>query len=670
MMSQQGARRPMKRILIANRGEIALRVMRTAHAMGFETVAVYSEPDARAPHVHAATYAVALGGQSAAESYLDVEKILDACERSGADSVHPGYGFLSERSSFARALSERGITFIGPPVGAIEAMGSKSESKRLMLEAGVPCVPGYHGEDQTLSRFASEAGRIGYPVMVKASAGGGGKGMRLVYEPAKLEEALRAAASEARNAFGDETLLLEKAIVGPRHIEIQIFADTHGNVIHLGERDCSVQRRHQKVIEEAPGVGVSDVLRQKMGDAAVAAARSIDYVGAGTVEFLLLPDGETFYFLEINTRLQVEHPVTEMITGYDLVRWQLLVAQGDVLPQTQGDVRWRGHAVEVRLYAEDPYDGFLPQSGRLGTWQLPSSKNVRVDSGVRAGQEISPFYDPMLAKLIVWGETREEALRGLTRALEQSVVLGTRTNTGFLLDCLRHKDFVAGGVSTDFIREAFPELTCSALTIQQWAMSAAVWATLEADARSASWGAHQGWASSGERRDLMCLAEHDEVRDVEVVWGARGVCAVEVWGEDGEDVQSVLLELERCGEYRWRIICDGVMCEIAAVCGGAAELWCVQSGRVWRVSDRYKVVQRADEQSDGMVRAPMTGKVLSVRVEEGDAVVAGELLVVLEAMKMEHELVAPVAGVIAQVSVVEGEQVQGQTILCEIEVDA
>jgi geranyl-CoA carboxylase alpha subunit len=393
------------KILIANRGEIACRVARTAHALGYRTVAVFSDADAGAPHVLACDEAVALGGSLVGESYLAVEKLLSAARASGADAVHPGYGFLSENAGFAQACADAGLVFIGPPPSAIDAMGNKAAAKRRMIEAGVPCVPGYQGADQSDATLIAEATKIGLPVMVKAAAGGGGRGMRLVHDSGELAEAIVGARNEAQNAFGSGELILEKAVIDARHVEIQVFADAYGNVIHLGERDCSVQRRHQKVIEEAPSPAVYGALRQRMGAAAVAAARAIGYRGAGTVEFLLGADG-AFYFLEMNTRLQVEHPVTEMITGQDLVAWQLRVAAGEKLPLSQDDVQLDGHAIEVRLYAEDPYAGFLPQTGTVAAWRPAEGPGLRTDHGMRDGQAISAFYDPMIAKVIAHGATR------------------------------------------------------------------------------------------------------------------------------------------------------------------------------------------------------------------------------------------------------------------------
>ncbi len=442
------------KILVANRGEIAWRIMRTAKAMGYRTVAVYSDADKDAPHVAFADEAVRIGPPLVGESYLSIDRILEAAHKSGADAVHPGYGFLSENEAFAAACEKAGLVFIGPPPAAIAAMGNKAAAKRRMIDAGVPCVPGYQGADQSDANLEKEARKIGLPVMVKAAAGGGGRGMRLVEREADLQEAIRTARTEAESAFGSGELILEKAVIDARHVEIQVFADAHGNVIHLGERDCSVQRRHQKVIEEAPSPAVNADLRGRMGAAAVAVARAIDYRGAGTVEFLLGADG-AFYFLEMNTRLQVEHPVTEAITGQDLVAWQLKVASGEKLPLTQAQVKFSGHAIEVRLYAEDAYAGFLPQTGRIDVWRPASGPGIRVDHGMKAGLAISPFYDPMIAKVIAHGGTREEARLRLIHALRKTVVLGPTTNRHFLIRLLEHPEFVAGRATTAFIGKHF-----------------------------------------------------------------------------------------------------------------------------------------------------------------------------------------------------------------------
>ncbi|WP_300296935.1 acetyl/propionyl/methylcrotonyl-CoA carboxylase subunit alpha, partial [Ferrovibrio sp.] len=511
--------KPFDTILIANRGEIACRVIRSARALGYRTVAVYSEADAGAPHTLLADRAICIGPAEAKQSYLSIAAIIDAARRTGAQAVHPGYGFLSENEAFAQACADAGLVFIGPPASAIAAMGNKAAAKRRMIDAKVPCVPGYQGPStdsgQSDAVLLHEAERIGLPVMVKAAAGGGGRGMRLVRQHAELLPAIQSARSEAENAFGSPELILEKAVVDGRHVEIQVFADAHGNVIHLGERDCSVQRRHQKVIEEAPSPAVTAELRAQMGAAAVAAAKAIGYVGAGTVEFLLDGNGRDFYFLEMNTRLQVEHPVTEMITGLDLVALQIRVAAGDRLPLAQSDVRLNGHAIEVRLYAEAPHKGFLPQSGLLALWQPLVGEGIRVDHGLHeSGQVISPFYDPMIAKIIVHGATREEARRRLIVALERCVALGIETNRGFLIDLLRHADFAAGRATTRFIPQHFETPAAPVADDTLLNMAALLW--FERAAASCGHDPATGWSSTG-RLGSPVLLQHGEAKAKRVV---------------------------------------------------------------------------------------------------------------------------------------------------------
>ncbi|HRG97570.1 MAG TPA: acetyl-CoA carboxylase biotin carboxylase subunit, partial [Polyangiaceae bacterium] len=491
----------LSKVLVANRGEIAARVIRTCRRLGVRTVAVYSDADRGAPHVLAADEAVHIGPSPARESYLVAEKLLAAARATVADAVHPGYGFLSENEEFSRACAEAGILFVGPRPEAVRLMGNKRQAKLRMLAAGVPCIPGYEGEDQSDEALAREALRIGLPVMVKAAAGGGGRGMRLVTAPEALAEAIRSARSEAENAFGSGELILEKAVVSARHVEIQVFADAHGNVVHLGERDCSVQRRHQKIVEECPSPAVSPALRQAMGEVAVAAARAIDYLGAGTIEFLLAPTGE-FYFMEMNTRLQVEHPVTELVTGTDLVAWQLAVAAGEPLPLSQAAIDWRGHAIEVRLCAEDPAREFMPQTGRIVALELPEGEGVRVDHGLAQGREVSPFYDSMVGKLIAHGATREDARRRLVAALERLALLGVVTNKELLLHVLRHPAFASGEYDTGFVPAHLPSATLAGLgapTDRQLAVAAAALFHADAEAlRLASDLSSElvGWSSS------------------------------------------------------------------------------------------------------------------------------------------------------------------------------
>ena len=447
----------IKSILVANRGEIACRIIHTAKEQGLKAFAVYSSADINAPHVKMADDAFLIGSGPVNESYLNSEKVIEAAKSLQADAIHPGYGFLSENAAFAREVEAQGITFIGPPADAIDAMGNKAEAKRLMLKANVPCVPGYQGTDQSTSTLIKEANQIGYPVMVKAAAGGGGRGMRLVHSEKGIKDSINLARSEALSAFGSDELIIEKAVQNPRHVEVQIFGDKHGNIIHLGERDCSVQRRHQKVVEESPCPVMTKQLRHKMGEAAINAAKAVSYYGAGTVEFLLDENLTDFYFLEMNTRLQVEHPVTELVTGLDLVALQISVANGEPLPYSQQDIQLKGHAIEVRLYAEDPENDYMPTVGSIDLWEPAKGKDVRVDCGIDSHSEVSPFYDAMLAKIIAHGETREVARNKLVNAVSSSVLLGLTTNTKFLVDVLELPKFIEGQASTALLAEAFPK---------------------------------------------------------------------------------------------------------------------------------------------------------------------------------------------------------------------
>ncbi|MGE0153769.1 MAG: acetyl-CoA carboxylase biotin carboxylase subunit [Reyranellaceae bacterium] len=648
-----------RKILIANRGEIACRVIRTAKAMGYRTVAVHSPADAGAPHVALADQAVQIGGNLVGESYLKIELILDAAKRTGADAIHPGYGFLSENEGFAEACAKAGIVFIGPPASAIAAMGNKRQAKLRMIEAGVPCVPGYEGADQSDANLLAEAKRIGLPIMVKAAAGGGGRGMRLVTQEGEIAEAIKAARSEAQNAFGSGELILERAVVDARHVEIQVFADGHGNVIHLGERDCSIQRRHQKIVEESPSPAVDAELRARMGEAAVTAARSISYRGAGTVEFLLGGD-KRFYFLEMNTRLQVEHPVTEMITGQDLVAWQLIVAAGGKLPLSQDQVTLKGHAIEVRLYAEDAYGGFLPQTGTIGAWQPPAGEGVRVDHGIRAGQTISSFYDPMIAKLIAWGADREEARRRLVNAVEDCVVLGPTTNKHFLARVLEHPLFASGGATTAFIGQAFPDkaLARPLPSPQAWALAAAAIYERNGsvpralrDFRNSNTGGNPLRLVCGEAKQLLHVVANG--RDFEVAVG-EATHRITVLGHAG-----VVL--------RYGI--DGV--QQSAHCLFDGELLHLDMPGFAGVFEDQTLTAsaKAAAAGDGRLLAPMDGRIVSVNAAAGARVERGQTLVVLEAMKMQHQIKANVAGTIETVAIKEGDQVSGRALLVLVRPD-
>jgi len=627
-------------ILVANRGEIACRVLRTARDLGYRTVAVHTAADSGAPHVAAADRAVTLG--AAPNAYLSIEAVLAAARATGADAVHPGYGFLSENPAFAEACAAAGIAFIGPPPAAMRAMGGKAPAKALMRAAGVPVVPGYDGEDQSDGRLVAEAEAIGFPVMVKASAGGGGRGMRLVAKAADLPGALASARAEALAGFGDDRLLLEKAVMRPRHVEIQVMADSHGHAVHLGERDCSVQRRHQKVIEEAPAVPAA--LRDAMGASAVRAALAVGYVGAGTVEFLLDGEGK-YYFLEMNTRLQVEHPVTEAITGLDLVALQIAMAEGGVLPFAQDALRLAGHAIEVRLCAEDTGNDFLPATGRLIAFE--PADGVRTDSGVVAGSQVTPHYDSLLAKVIAHGATREEARQKLVAALRRMVVLGVTTNRDFLIRALDHPDFVSGPPSTAFIAEVGSDLSGAApANDDDLAIAAALLAGAGDESPSPAWRATTlSLEVGGAGRALTVRREGGD----HLVGGLATPRRVAIAG-DGV-------------RHRCRI--DNVERAVAAATDGAT-LW-LDSGRILAVTDMtYAPPRRAEAGGDGRVLAPMTGTVARLMVAPGDRVRRGAVIAVLEAMKMEHNVVAAIDGTVDGVLVAAGQQVSARKVLATI----
>ncbi|TNC13015.1 acetyl-CoA carboxylase biotin carboxylase subunit [Methylobacterium terricola] len=643
-------------VLIANRGEIACRIIRTARALGYRTVAVYSEADADARHVRLADLAVPIGPASASASYLDIGAVLAAAEQAGADAIHPGYGFLSENGDFAEACERAGIVFIGPTPGAIRAMGNKAAAKRLMIAASVPCVPGYQGADQSDAALMEAADRIGLPIMVKAAAGGGGRGMRLVHEWADLAAALAGARSEATSAFGSGELILEKAVIDARHVEIQVFADSHGNVVHLGERDCSIQRRHQKVVEEAPSPAVDPALRARMGAAAVEAARAIDYRGAGTVEFLLAASGE-FYFLEMNTRLQVEHPVTELVTGLDLVEWQLRVANGESLPRRQDEIVLRGHAIEVRLYAEDPYDGFLPQTGTILEWRPAEGAGRRVDHGLRVGQAIGTFYDPMLAKVIATGATREESRRRLVRALDETCLLGVTTNRHFLARVLDHPEFREGSATTAFlVRHADDFATGPEPSRAILALAAILLRTrgqrdetLTAD-----------WSSTGAGHAPSRLRVGG--RNVDLVLGREPDGSWRV--RQGEGETSLAVEIEN-GSARFLV--DGVVRQ-ARFAFDAAERLHLDGDGLYLVAEETLLhrTSEADRSDSGRVLAPMSGVVTDVLARVGDRVSKGDPILVLEAMKMQLRVVAQSDGDIATLSVKRGDQVSIRQLLATL----
>ncbi len=666
-----------KKILIANRGEIACRIIATARRLGIATVAVYSEADANARHVRLADEAVAIGPAPARESYLVAERILEAARQTGAEAIHPGYGFLSENDSFAEACGRAGIVFIGPPAEAIRAMGLKAASKALMAQAGVPLTPGYHGDNQDADFLAAQAAEIGYPVLIKASAGGGGKGMRRVDAAAEFAAALASCKREAINAFGDDDVLIEKYILQPRHIEIQVFGDTQGNCVYLFERDCSVQRRHQKVLEEAPAPGMTPERRAAMGKAAVDAARAVGYVGAGTVEFIATQDGK-FFFMEMNTRLQVEHPVTEMVTGLDLVEWQLRVASGEPLPLAQEDLRLHGHAIEARIYAEDPDRGFLPSTGRLVHLAPPrQGPDVRVDTGVEEGDEISPHYDPMIAKLIVRGEDRDQALRRLRDALAQYRVVGVANNIDFLGRLLASPSFAEARLDTGLIEREHDTLFANAGEVPRDVWLVAALAELQADARqaraaaaqafdaSSPWRLGDGWQHHGRAARRLVLRVGDIVQDVVAEPVAEGYRLT----LDGQTVQGQVVQgqAEPAGAGDLVVRLDGRRLR-ASVVAAADRCHVFLAGRTWVLSRVDTLHAGAeDEAGDHGLRAPMPGKVITLCAAPGTQVEKGTPLLVMEAMKMEHTILAPRQGVIKGFRFGAGEQVSEGAELVDFE---
>tara|TARA_B110000285_G_scaffold124698_1_gene140735 strand:- start:2007 stop:4004 length:1998 start_codon:yes stop_codon:yes gene_type:complete len=654
-------------ILVANRGEIACRVIRTAKAQGYRTVAVYSDADAKAPHVQMADTAVHLGPSPVNESYLVQEKILAAAKANGAEAIHPGYGFLSENAEFAKACEDAGLVFIGPSPDAIYLMGNKAEAKRRMIAAGVPCVPGYEGEDQSDATLLSEGAKITLPLMVKAAAGGGGRGMRTVHKSSELSNAIKLARAEASSAFGSGELILEKAIMRPRHVEIQVFGDSHGTIVHLGERDCSVQRRHQKVIEEAPCPVMTDALRDEMGAAAIAAAQSISYRGAGTVEFLLDEYG-TFYFLEMNTRLQVEHPVTELITGLDLVALQLQVAQGEPLGFTQDEVTLSGHAIEVRLYTEDPAQDFLPTSGPVDLWSPPTGVGVRVDSGICSGQAVSPFYDPMVAKIIASGPNREIARLRLIEALQNTVLFGTRHNRDFLVACLEKDCFAAGRATTAFIPEEFSEGEIA--DPQPTFTDSAVAAVLELTLQHKTLHGNsilvapqlRDWASASPLVSRKRYIHGEQVHDLSVTPLGNG--RYRVFDTDNAAVIELLTVLEDTAQAS----IDGEQHLIRHFSPDESKLYLSINGRAATYCDQIRLAGAQDDAAgSGRIIAPMHGLLLEVRVKAGDRVESGQTLAILEAMKMHYEITADAVGEVIEVLAVAGQQVAVDDLLIDID---
>jgi 3-methylcrotonyl-CoA carboxylase alpha subunit len=642
-------------LLIANRGEIACRVIRTAKRMGIRTIAVYSDADADALHVSLADEAVRIGPAPARESYLKIDAVIDAAKKTQAQAIHPGYGFLSENAEFAEACAKAKIIFVGPPASAIRAMGGKSEAKALMAKAQVPLVPGYHGEDQQPAKLAKEAEKIGWPVLIKASAGGGGKGMKVAESAADFRDQLASAKREALSSFSDERVLIEKYLERPRHVEIQVFADNHGHCVYLFERDCSIQRRHQKVFEEAPAPGLTEAVRARMGEAAVKAAQAIGYSGAGTVEFLLDRDG-SFYFMEMNTRLQVEHPVTEFITGLDLVEWQLRISSGEKLPLTQSDLRINGHAIEVRLYAEDADRGFLPQTGTIAHLRWPeASPNVRIDTGITQGKAISTYYDPMIAKLIVWDRDRPSALAQLRRALSETEIAGVVTNAPFLLKLASHKAFAKAELDTGFIGRHEKELLPSVPPASE---DARILATVglvlsERPAGNSPWSLGDGWRHFGGGYDQVTLIDQADHSTHKIAFDyAKGGFVF------GKSCATASLDQGRL------TVTIGSTRYSAGLAVTGDDITLFLAGIAHRFRRQRLVLDAAGDVGALKLIAPMPGRIIAVHVKAGQKVERNAPLIVLEAMKMEHALKAAQAGVIEHVGVKTGEQIrEGQELL-------
>ncbi len=647
-------------VLIANRGEIACRIARTAKRLGMRVIAIYSDADRDARHVHMADDVINIGPASANESYLRAEKIIDAAIKSGAECIHPAYGFLSENAEFADLCAANIISFIGPPASAIRAMGTKDTAKKLMSEAGVPVVAGYHGSNQDPAFLKQKAYEIGYPVMIKAVSGGGGKGMRLVTRHSDFDDSLTGCRREALSAFGDERVLIEKFITRPRHIEMQIFADNHGQIVHLFERDCSLQRRHQKVIEEAPAPGMSGEVRKAMGDAAIAAAKAVNYSGAGTVEFIV--DGSNgvradgFYFMEMNTRLQVEHPVTEMVTGFDLVEWQLRVAAGEKLPVSQSDIHLKGHSFEARIYAEDPANEFLPQTGILYRLNWPAANaNLRIDTGVETGDTVSPFYDPMIAKVISFADTRQAALDRLCEYLGNITILGVKSNVAFLKKLAEHEEFASGMADTGFIDANIDDLTKTA-DIDIAAAALLVFSGIKVD-QANPWQVLKGWGLAGmPRRDHLKLEINGNEADFDIFW-SNGNPQI-------NDLECISLKLSN---DHLSLLIDGHEYEISFTIASGKTYALINGEHV--VISEIDYLSKIEEAALGgnIVKAPMPGRIIEIAVSVGDQVAAGDKLLVLEAMKMEHTLSAGISGTVGELTCEISAQVEDGDVLVVLE---
>ncbi len=653
-------------ILIANRGEIACRVIDTARRLGLRTVAVYSDADRDARHVKLADDAVHIGGSAPADSYLRGDAIIAAAQQAGAQAIHPGYGFLSENEAFAAAVGAAGLTFIGAPASAIAAMGNKAAAKRLMIAAGVPCVPGYEGEDQSDAALTEAAAKIGFPLMIKAAAGGGGRGMRIVRGADDLAAGLQLARSEAENAFGFGELILEKAVIAPRHVEVQVFADDHGTTLHLGERDCSVQRRHQKVLEEAPCPVMTPELRKEMTDAAIAAARAVDYRGAGTVEFLLDASG-AFYFLEMNTRLQVEHPVTEAITGLDLVELQIIVAQGLPLPLTQADVRLDGHAIEARLYAEDPGADFAPATGPIALWQAPDGEGMRTDTGIETGGEVSPFYDSMLAKVIGIGPSRDVARRRLVAGLKETALLGLTTNRGFLIDALNQPGFADGSATTAFIAETYPDGIDSVhARPADFALTAVLIHCQDRDRLFA-----QSTVVSEELLDWHSVAPLPNM--VTLIHGeAEAKVSVSPVGDHfdvrcGDD--SFVVTVQSMGDTSATLTLNGRRVSVGFTRWGNGQFGLRLDSVDLTFTIFDPLAASGDDAGGSRIVAPMPGVVVSINVAPGDEIEKGQTLAVLEAMKMQHQITATRDGQVREVVTQAGAQLTAGALMIALEED-
>ena len=668
-MKQSIGIEPIRTLLIANRGEIAVRVMRTARAMGIRTVAVYSAADANSPHVEAADSAVCIGQPAPRDSYLNIPAIIAAAQASGADAIHPGYGFLAENEAFAQACAEANIRFVGPSADAIFAMGDKAQAKQRMRVASIPCIPGYDGDDQSPAVLTEQARQIGFPIMIKASAGGGGRGMRRVDRMEDWDQALGLAQSEALTAFGDSRVILERALIRPRHIEIQILADSHGHTLYLGERDCSIQRRHQKIVEEAPSPAVSPELRQRMGEVAVRVAELIHYTGAGTIEFLLDEAGE-FYFMEMNTRLQVEHPVTEAITGLDLVEWQLRIAEGEALTLRQQDIALNGHAIEVRLCAEDPASDFLPQTGKVRRWL--TSPIARTDHALRDGHEVSPWYDSMLAKIIVHAPTREQACLKMLKALNDTQAVGIKTNLSFLSQLIAHKAFVQGATHTHFINDHFADNASRKTnpTDLHWAIAAVFSAAPPAPlpGQQPYPEAMHGFNSTGVGTLPVRIHLGEQARKGFVE--RLGKSLTTVWfNAAGEQESTTTLSFESClinkrNVQTWQVACHGVVSTITVF--SSADLLVVQTqdGTFEFTNARLaRATSGHDDAMESAIKSPMNGRVVAIKQVAGDATRAKQAIVVLEAMKMEHSIGSKRDAVIGTIHVEVGQQVSPGQLL-------